>query len=396
MECPTTKIKVDKLLKIIEGPTREKRAFTICSPYKSSLSGLMHSVIDEWIKEENLIEDTLFMWITPGNSESVLEELIEQVNYYVDTKDQVTKLSGWFGVRQCLKSILNSEKYQNIVIVVDRAEVLETGDMKLINALAQINMQFPLSIQFLFLYRGELIKSDDLKQGLGGLYIIFTSNISYWDIGDRESTEYTFKDYFPKVDLKLPENVIENVFDVVGDHVSLAFVIFREFKRNKNIITNVEELLKIDEIRYILLQTWFSISEETQSKLKEDPQYTNEFLLGTGLKKDTGDWFSILFTEFINDFNEKNIYSAIDDIASVLTDQELSLFNLMKDQQGEVITRDDIAKAIWGENWIDKYSDWAITKLISKVRKKIALFNIFDIETITGEGYKLVNYSTKE
>lgn len=44
----------------------------------------------------------------------------------------------------------------------------------------------------------------------------------------------------------------------------------------------------------------------------------------------------------------------------------------LKEHTGALVTKDDLAKILWGEDWADRYSDWAIDQLISTLREKLA------------------------
>lgn len=41
----------------------------------------------------------------------------------------------------------------------------------------------------------------------------------------------------------------------------------------------------------------------------------------------------------------------------------------LKEHTGALVTKDDLAKILWGEDWADRYSDWAIDQLISTLRE---------------------------
>ena len=53
----------------------------------------------------------------------------------------------------------------------------------------------------------------------------------------------------------------------------------------------------------------------------------------------------------------------------------------------EIITKETIAKELWGSEWQDKYSEWAISKLISELRKKIKPFQSYNIKTMHNKGF---------
>lgn len=69
------------------------------------------------------------------------------------------------------------------------------------------------------------------------------------------------------------------------------------------------------------------------------------------------------------------------------TAQEINILNFLLDKN-EPVSRDDVAKILWGKSWNTKYSDWAIDKTISRLRKKI-IGNEVRILTVKNFGYQL-------
>lgn len=61
-------------------------------------------------------------------------------------------------------------------------------------------------------------------------------------------------------------------------------------------------------------------------------------------------------------------------------DQELLHFSksqrkvlrYLKNSNGKIVSKDTIAEIIWGKNWEDRYSDWAIDQLVHALREKIS------------------------
>jgi DNA-binding response OmpR family regulator len=71
------------------------------------------------------------------------------------------------------------------------------------------------------------------------------------------------------------------------------------------------------------------------------------------------------------------------------TRQEYSILTLFLKNPGKVLTRDDIGAVLWGESSYEKYSDWAIDQLMSKLRKKLKEIGVnVEISTLRGRGYK--------
>jgi len=58
-----------------------------------------------------------------------------------------------------------------------------------------------------------------------------------------------------------------------------------------------------------------------------------------------------------------------------------------------VVTRDELAKAIWPINTEDYYSDWAVDRLVARLRSKIADLGMTReaVKTVRNQGYTLTN-----
>jgi DNA-binding winged helix-turn-helix (wHTH) protein len=54
-----------------------------------------------------------------------------------------------------------------------------------------------------------------------------------------------------------------------------------------------------------------------------------------------------------------------------------------------IVPRDTVAAAIWGADWEQKYSDWAIDRIAHRVRSKLKKFGPFDtmLKTIKRKGF---------
>ena len=51
---------------------------------------------------------------------------------------------------------------------------------------------------------------------------------------------------------------------------------------------------------------------------------------------------------------------------------ESRVFTYLQANLGRVCSRDDIAQALWGQQWTQKYSDWMIDTLVYRLRHKIS------------------------
>jgi hypothetical protein len=65
-----------------------------------------------------------------------------------------------------------------------------------------------------------------------------------------------------------------------------------------------------------------------------------------------------------------------------LTLREKQVLQVLIDKKGDPVTRDEIARVLWGDSWEQKYSDWGIDQMISRVRRKLHLSGIQGTHTI--------------
>lgn len=74
-----------------------------------------------------------------------------------------------------------------------------------------------------------------------------------------------------------------------------------------------------------------------------------------------------------------------------LTKQEVALFTYLSKYPNQIISYDQIADAIWEKDSYDKFSLVAISKLISRLRKKMKVHQIpYSIITKKDQGFILV------
>jgi len=80
------------------------------------------------------------------------------------------------------------------------------------------------------------------------------------------------------------------------------------------------------------------------------------------------------------------------DLLKILTEKENNFLKLFNSNDEHLITRDNVIQFLWGDNYPDKYSDWALDQFISRLRKKLkkAGFGSNVIKTVRKKGYQLV------
>ena len=74
-----------------------------------------------------------------------------------------------------------------------------------------------------------------------------------------------------------------------------------------------------------------------------------------------------------------------------LSEKELIIFSLLVNKANIEVSREEIGKAIWAEKTNELYSDWAIDKLVSRIREKITDTKPYKfIKTVRNKGFLII------
>ena len=77
-----------------------------------------------------------------------------------------------------------------------------------------------------------------------------------------------------------------------------------------------------------------------------------------------------------------------------LTKKENALFNLLKENLGQICERETIIKAVWPEYEDLDVSDWTIDQLVSRLRNKLKKQKSHNlVKTVKTRGYRMVEES---
>lgn len=231
---------------------------------------------------------------------------------------------------------------------------------------------------------------------------VFSHEIFLQPAADADS-EIIFETLKKKYNLTLNEKVRDTITSLCKGHVhylQLSLIILNELKVKKHLdAETVGKQIKKDE--RILLQ-----SEETVASLKDveretlykilsdkaidaDTRQQARYIWNVGIvkKKDNG-WepFSPLFSEYIR----SKITEGTKNGEVFLTKKENMLFTLLKKYQDQICERDMIIETVWHEYEEIGVSDWAVDRLVARLRKKLAATNSeFTIKTIKTRGFML-------
>ncbi len=196
------------------------------------------------------------------------------------------------------------------------------------------------------------------------------------------------------------EKSLINFVDGYSQYLQFALISLHETEENIKTKDDLEKLLINDE--RIALQSeelWESLTNAekdllikviNQKKLSPRDKKESEYLLKTGFfDAETLKIFSPLFEYFVHvKETERKKESALVELSK----KEFLLLKILEENLNEICEREQIIEAVWPEAEALGVTDWAIDRLIARLRGKLKNQNKkYEIITVKTRGYKLVN-----
>jgi DNA-binding winged helix-turn-helix (wHTH) protein len=181
-------------------------------------------------------------------------------------------------------------------------------------------------------------------------------------------------------------------------YLQLAVIVLSKLNRIPKTEKQLFDLLAQEEqITFQSEELWSSLTSAEQNVVSQIAKgkvatkletADNSYLWNTEIVKETNHQISIfspLFSKYVNSLGISNKSK------SEFSKKETSLLSLLKHRINKICDRDMIIDAVWPETKETGITDWAIERLISRVRSKLqARHSKYKILTIHTRGYKLI------
>lgn len=219
----------------------------------------------------------------------------------------------------------------------------------------------------------------------------------------KQDTEIIYNSYKDIYKLNLDAPVKHELFDTVdgyNQYLQLALIHLHEPENTADAGNLLEVLSKDERINLQSEELWESLSEKEKSiliKIVNDQTLTNKYieegryLLETGFvapENNSYRIFSPLFTNYLKKHQDKSSQESNVEFSK----KEHALFNFLHSNIDQVCERERIIEAVWPEEDALGVTDWAIDRLVARLRSKLKQQqNPLEIVTIKTRGYKIVN-----
>lgn len=227
----------------------------------------------------------------------------------------------------------------------------------------------------------------------------------YLKPAQSEDLKIISESYIKRFGLRISPQTEDELIKLTGGYVQylqLALIILSKPENNPSKIKKLLETLLSDErIRLQSEELWEGLIENEQQillmvlnnqPLSEKDLAGSKYLIDSGFLVSSKGRFKIFSEIFENFLKSKNGKDEKGNNGKIeLSRKEHLLFSYLKQNLGEVCEREAIIEAVWPEEEALGVSDWAIDRLVARLRKKIKEEGGFEIVTIKTRGFKLMS-----
>lgn len=247
---------------------------------------------------------------------------------------------------------------------------------------------------------------DHLSPGIfNPTSLSLVSNNIYLKPALKEDIEIIFETYLKRYGLSLSARIKSALFELVDGYVQfmqLSLIILNEYKKPLNSKHELFNLLSSDERMSLQSEElWESLNTKEKEvlvkinqgqKIWDADKEEGKYLWETGMVNSENEIFSPLFSYYLNHKSQRKILANGSPIE--FSKKEYLLFNFLKDNLDQICEREAIIEAVWPEEEALGVSDWAIDRLVARLRTKLKKQQSpYEIVTIKTRGYKLVSAS---
>lgn len=334
-------------------------------------------------------------------------------------------------IKQILAKLLAEIDLKVVFLLDDFDEKLKSLNKSVFNGITALRALHKTRIIYLFV-SGQDLEAIFPPDKIGELYNLIHYN-KHWLYPLNKEENFKLTDEFADIlETKISTKAKERIWELSGGHAwytkTLTKIIIEkeeeydcpleELSENSTIRSRGKQILVSLPPKYKGIIKRISLGEKVAKS--EIP----EFLIKTETIKFEGDkpkFFSPLFESYVKSLVLKKSASTLSNhsqyegskhglsidikhrvilkdkkpLKTTFTKGEFNLLKYFFRNESLAISREEVAEVIWGKNANQKYSDWAIDKIISRTREKIEddSRKPKHLLTLRGVGFKFISES---
>lgn len=299
------------------------------------------------------------------------------------------------------KEILIAGKKHIGILLANVQTLISDKNYNLLNGIIDLQEEYP-NLSIVFIFNVDVTHPDIAKNIRTSSF----SYITYFPFYNRSDT-LGFIDYLAKKwNISLKQEQKAKIADLCGGFFWLVKQAVIYLKDNPKL--EWENLIRYEGIKIALEQFYTSLLESERNvlgktvlgeKIEDNLQkHSYNHLEKIGLLKN-GRIMIPLLEAYLREFMPKmtvelingHIFINLVNVDHQFSKKEKKAFKVLIGKANSLVSRDDLAKAIWTINTEDNYSDWAVDRLIARLRLKIAGLGMPKevVKTVRNKGYTL-------
>lgn len=350
-------------------------------------------------------EPGLFFFFPKTDRERRIGQLIQDYsfNIRVDKLQLNTQIVDEVSdVESYIREVFPKKKSEILGVFVLRSEIaIFEGSSRFIDSLIELQASDP-TYRFIFTSETDFTHPQIVKH-LSSQTRIF-SNVNYYPLYDEKDSSNFIDHLCKEWRYSLAEKKKQQILEYCGGH----FWLLKELVR-KSLIEpdrSVDDICLGETMHFRLEQIYFGFLESESEVLKhfiagqtsftDLQRHSADYLNRIGLIKN-GRITIPLLEKYIKDMLPKVNMSISENhiiINNVIVDshfsrKELKALRLLMQHRQNIVDRDAVAKAVWPVDTDSHYSEWAIDRIIARLREKLIKLGIEKqfITTLRGKGY---------
>jgi len=271
--------------------------------------------------------------------------------------------------------IINKDRQKRFVCILDSAGVLEYNH-ELQGFLSKNYQKLRPRLSFIFLF-SKFYKDGGLVKQIPLLKIPLGEFSTFFPLFNIGEIEYSITQWEKTLNTKFSIQEKDWLICQSGGYAALNKKLIFVLKENPNLVKDEKILDNYPAVTNVLDRLCTSFDKSHMEILSDWPKNKkekeeNKILKNFGVINEKEKLFNPLFEEYlVSKKRLKHEHFGIN-FSENLTASELKLLGVLHKNSDKIVDRDTLAQAIWGKAWLEKYSDWAIDKIVSQIRQKIA------------------------
>lgn len=315
----------------------------------------------------------------------------------ISTKDEFLTFSS---IKRITTELVKKHHNQ-IIIIFDSFELARSLSLELFNTLYALRNVDTERITYLFSTNRDVSKAFSL-QTAGNLFHLINGNKKWLLPANKEITSLLIKRLAKYLGGTISPEDIKEIYTLSNGNLGYVKALTKLFVEKE--VTRNTPIVKIAQHPVVLVKTqqlWEHLCEDDRSQLTLFINGTipydklSEFLKKSQIVvKETNNIFSPLLEAFISgegesrqtsnshtnatesiilnlDLKQRIVLKGTQPVRKLFTRNEFNLLRHFFKNEKSAVSREEIATVLWENKENGKYSDWAIDKLVSRIREKI-------------------------